>query len=667
MLSLAAPASAGGTTQIVVGRSDGSFTVRAVPSATAVAAVATARQEPGVAWAEVSSTYEATASVTPNDALFPQQWGPVRVRAPEAWGRTTGCSSLVVAVLDAGVDATHPDLVGAVLPGADCLSANGCVPESNGVDLKGHGTEVAGVVAGRGNNGIGVAGYCWSCSILPVRVLDAKGSGQDWMIAAGITWAAAHGADIINLSLAGSGDSPAMRVAVAAAIAQGVMVVAAAGNQDDTKPNEDLTVPQLPASIPGVIGVIATQQNDTPYSWTFRGPWTDVAGPGCATSSTAATSTTTQGYAKVCGTSFAAPAVAGILALAKSAFPNLTNAALEAALFSTSVPIAGGVTANGRVDAAALLDLLATQAPVAPTVTRLSGTDPARTSVVVSASVRSSAPAAVLARAEDFADALTAGPLAAKVGGPLLLTPGATLDPAVLAEVVRLKVTTVYLVGGTTALSPAIATALAGAGINAVRVAGASRYETATAIAALVGGTSVYVASATSWADAVGVSALAASLGRPILLTTGTALPAATAAALGTLGVRDATVVGGTAAVPDAVLAAVRARGITTSRLAGTTRYLTSSLVADATLAAGVSPARTWLATGQDWRDALVAGPAAAANGGVLLLIDGAQLNGSAASTWLSARGGAVRELRIVGTESSVTAAVLNGLKTLLG
>jgi hypothetical protein len=125
--------------------------------------------------------------------------------------------------------------------------------------------------------------------------------------------------------------------------------------------------------------------------------------------------------------------------------------------------------------------------------------------------------------------------------------------------------------------------------------------------------------------------------------------------------------VGGTAVVSDSVLAALRARGITTSRMAGTTRYLTSSLVADATLAAGVAPTRTWLATGQDWRDALVAGPAAAANRGVLLLIDGARLDGSTASAWLSAQSGTVNDLRIVGTESSVTAAVLTGVKTLLG
>jgi subtilisin family serine protease len=619
-----------------------------------------------VAWAEVSSTYEATASVTPNDLLFPQQWGPVRVRAPEAWGRTTG-KSLVVAVLDSGVDASHPDLAGAVLDGADCVSSTVCVPESQGVDQKGHGTEVAGVIAGRGNNGIGVAGYCWSCLIQPVRVLNASGSGQDWMIANGITWAATHGADIINLSLAGSGDSPAMRSAISGALSRGVLVVAAAGNQDETKPNEDLTVPQYPASIPGVIGVVATQQDDTPYSWTFRGPWTDLAGPGCAISTTPSGPGKAAGYAKVCGTSFASPAVAGILALAKAAFPNVANAVLESTLDSTSAPVPSGLTTNGRVDAAAFLDALATLTPVAPTVTRLSGTDPARTSVAVSVSGRSSAPAAVLARAEDFADALTAGPLAVKVRGPLLLTPGASLDGTVLGELRRLKVSTVYLAGGTTALSPAIASTLTSSGITPVRVAGASRYETASAIARLVGGTSVYVASATSWPDAVGVSALAASLGRPIVLTDAAGLPAATATALAGLGVVDATVVGGTAVVSDSVLAALRAKGITTSRLAGTTRYLTSSLVADATLAAGISPSQTWLATGQDWRDALVAGPAAAANSGVLLLIDGGRLDGTSASAWLSARTGGVRDLRIVGTELSVTASVLTLLKTLLG
>ncbi|MCU1381208.1 MAG: hypothetical protein JWN29_4191, partial [Acidimicrobiales bacterium] len=518
-------------------------------------------------------------------------------------------------------------------------------------DPNGHGTMVAGVVAARGNNGIGVAGYCWQCKILPVRGLGTNGSGQTGKIALGIFYAVDAGADIINLSLSGSGYDPGLAAAVTYAVAHQVLVVAASGN-------DGLDAPQYPADLPGVISVGASDQADQRASFSNYGSWVDVVAPGVSIASTAIGG---RYVLNVNGTSFASPAVAGILGLARSAFPTVAPSVLQDALFATSVSSAGGPSAHGRVDAAALLDAVAaTQV----TVTRLSGTDPARTSVAVSTSLRSSAPAAVLARSEDFADALTAGPLAAKVAGPLLLTPGASLDDAVLGELRRLGVSTVYLVGGTAALSPAIASTLSSSGISTERVAGTSRYETATAIAQRIGGSSVYVASATSWADAVGVSALAASQSRPVLLTAATALPAATTSALA--GVRDATVVGGTAVVSDGVLGALRARGIATSRLAGTTRYLTSSLVADATLAAGVAPTRTWLATGLDWRDALVAGPAAAANGGVLLLIDGSHLDGSAASAWLSARGGAVREVRIVGTESSVTATVLDGLKTLL-
>lgn len=602
--------------------------------------------DPTVAAVEPESVWRAV-DTTPNDTLFSQQAGLAKIRAPKAWDRTTGDPGVLLAVVDSGVDLTHPDLLGATSSnGYDFVSG-----DSDPTDENGHGTSVAGIVAGRSNNGAGIAGTCWKCTILPVRVLDAQGEGRTFDVAQGIRYAADQGAKVINLSLSGPTNSTTVALAVAYARAMGAIVVAAAGNQE--KVTDVLTVPQYPAATPGVVAVMATQANDQPYSWTYRGSWTDVGAPGCNIAPRKG-----GGYSTAfCGTSSASPLVTGVLGLAFSAFPQASSDAIESALLSSAVPIGSTVTAAGRIDAAALLDSLAASFPTAASVTRLGSADPIATSVAVSAQVRASAGAAVLARVDDFADALTAGPLAAKLGGPLLLTTSSSLDPTVAAEIKRLGATEVDLVGGTVALSSSVEDALRANGVSTVRrYAGADRFETASRIAGVVGGTSVFLASSSSFADAVGVSALAAKQGRPILLTGRDGLPAATTAALGSLGVTSVTAVGGTAVVGENVLDALRRVNLNVARIAGEDRFATSAAVADATLAAGVSAAKTWLATGLDWRDALVAGPAAASTGAVLLLVNG-QLDGSALA-WITSRSSQVHQVFVVGGTSGADATV---------
>jgi subtilisin family serine protease len=651
-LVAAAPASAGGTTDIVVGHADGTFEVRSVPAATVDASVAAAEREPGVAWAEVDSTMHAVGAITPDDPELGREWGLARTRVNEAWDHTTGDPSIVVAVVDTGVDSTHPDLAGAVLPGVDLVG------DGRTGDPAGHGTGVAGVIAGRGDNGIGIAGYCWSCTILPVRVLDARGTGSSATIAQGIQWATAHGADIINLSLAGDRSSIAFDVAVAQAVAAGITVVAAAGNQ--TSARQDLTAPQYPAATPGVIGVVATNESDAPYSWTFRGPWADVTAPGC-------TRTTAPGaaYDDECGTSFASPAVAGTIALAESAFPDVAPAAIESALYATTAATTPGVAAHGRVDAAALLDSLDATYGTAVTPVRVAGAS--RTSTAIALSQRSHATAAdvVLARSDAYADALGAAGLAGKLGAPVLLTGSASLDPAVAAEIRRLGAGTVWLAGGDAALSPAVADALRGLGVEVRRLAGATRYDTARLIAEQLGSTTAYVVQAADWPSAVAASGLAALTTSPILLVDRTSVPAATSQALARLGTTDVTVVGDASAVSDAVLTGLRAGGRTVTRVAGANRYETSKLVAALAVARGAEARRTWLATGADWPDALAAGPAAAADGGVLLLVDGRSTTTPAVSSWVQALG-RLRELVVVGGEASVTTGAVSTLTALL-
>ena len=145
------------------------------------------------------------------------------MQAPAAWTPTAGASRpIFVAVVDSGVDPAQPDLQGALVPGADFVDSTGST-----ADQYGHGTMVAGVVAARGNNGKGVAGVCWACLIMPIKVLDANGSGTAASIADGIRWAADHGASVINMSFVLSGPDPGVEEAVAYAHQHGVVVVGA--------------------------------------------------------------------------------------------------------------------------------------------------------------------------------------------------------------------------------------------------------------------------------------------------------------------------------------------------------------------------------------------------------------------------------------------------------
>ena len=288
-------------------------------------------KDPRVASIEKDGTYQAT--IIPSDPHWTQGWGPRLIHAPAAWNMTTGTSSTIIAVVDTGVDRTQPDLRGRVLKGWNFVGNNG-----NPRDDNGHGTAVAGVAAAAANNGVGIAGMCWRCEILPVKVLNASGSGSRSNIAAGIIWATKHGADVINMSLAGATPSKVIADAVTYARNHGVVVVAAAGNEGSSRRF-------YPAADPGVISVGATDGYDRLYNWSNRGSWVKLTAPGCAY-----TGKPGPAWTWWCGTSFATPVVAGIAALIKSLTPSLTRAQIERTLLNASVNVRG--VSDGRIDAA---------------------------------------------------------------------------------------------------------------------------------------------------------------------------------------------------------------------------------------------------------------------------------------------------------------------------
>lgn len=273
----------------------------------------------------------AAAAVQPNDPAWGEQWAQRQIRLPEVWEVTTGDPSIVIALVDTGVNPI-PDLDGALVPGWDFVDND---PEPQ--DTQSHGTRVASVIAARGNNGIGMAGHCWKCRIMPVRV-SAGGSVSAERLAAGIRFAVENGARIINVSLTRTGQPDAVEEqAVRYAIDNGVLVVASAGNAG----TEAL---QFPAAYPGVLGVGGTDDSDTLYFWSSRGPWVGLAAPGChmVVDPTIAPGT-------ICGTSFTPGAVSGVAGLILSRNPSLTSYQVAAALAATAKPVPG--IAWGRIDA----------------------------------------------------------------------------------------------------------------------------------------------------------------------------------------------------------------------------------------------------------------------------------------------------------------------------
>jgi len=304
-----------------------------------------------IAWAEPNQVSRPARE--PNDPYWAWQHNLRLLRLPEAWEITTGSSSIVVAVVDSGIWPTHPDLETRLLTGYDfVMDANDAMdgdgwdgdPTDSALDF--HGTHVAGIIGAAAGNRAGIAGVVWDARILPVRALGETG-GTDYDIAAGIRWAAGltvggvpanpDPARVINLSFGGYYQATVEREAVAAAIQAGVVIVAAAGN-------EDVDDKLYPAAYPGVISVSAVAPDLSPASYSNYGSWVSVSAPGGDQSVGLAgiLSTYVDGllhsptYTELQGTSMASPHVAGVAALMLAENKNLSVAQVKSILEETA-------------------------------------------------------------------------------------------------------------------------------------------------------------------------------------------------------------------------------------------------------------------------------------------------------------------------------------------
>lgn len=366
-----------------------------VPQALALLAA-----DPQVEYAEPDFVVRPDA--TPNDTYYGLQWGlnnsgqsvnrvagkaDADIDMAEAWNTTTGGGGCLVAVIDTGVQASHPDLDGNLWSNPGEIPGNGLDDDGDGYiddtrgwdfyagdndpdDEDGHGTHVAGTIAARSNNGVGVAGIAWSCKIMPLRFIGPDGGAISDAIAA-IDFAVTHGAKVSNNSWGGTNYSAALYDAIRSARDAGHIFVAAAGND---AVNTDSS-PHYPSGfdLDNIVSVAATDNTDLLAGFSNYGTATvDLGAPGKDIASTYKGSA----YVYMSGTSMASPHVAGVAALVWLKNPGFSYTQVIDRLFATARPVAalsGKTRTGGMLNAQAALAAAANTAPVVDITSPVNG------------------------------------------------------------------------------------------------------------------------------------------------------------------------------------------------------------------------------------------------------------------------------------------------------
>ena len=293
-----------------------------------------------------------------NDPSFGILWGlhntgqsggtvDADIDAPEAWSLTTGSSSVIVAVVDTGVDYSHPDLAANMIAGYDTRNN-----DNNPMDDNGHGTHCAGTIGAVGNNGVGVTGVNWNVKIMPLKFLSSSGSGYTSDAIEAFAWGYSHGARIFSNSWGGYGIDYALRDAIN--LYPDALFICASGNGDAYgNPYNTDTYPHSPSSLPNanILSVTATDRYDQRAYWANYGATSvDVAAPGVSIYSTIPGSA----YGYKSGTSMATPHVAGVAALVKSVNPSATVSEVKSAIMNgvdVKSGLSGKCLTGGRVNA----------------------------------------------------------------------------------------------------------------------------------------------------------------------------------------------------------------------------------------------------------------------------------------------------------------------------
>lgn len=391
----------------------------------------------GVLFCFVCTYAVPTLALTPEDEYLSEQWYLENIAAYDAWDVHTGDGSVVVAILDTGIDLDHPDLeeniwvnTGEIADDGIDNDNNGWVDDVNGYDFidddgtpvptqgesfdegaVSHGTVIAGIVGAVGDNDEGIAGIVWDVQLMSVRILDNQGIGDSNLARQGVEYAVANGAHVINLSFTGFDFDDALRRAIEDAYEAGVVVVAAMGNADNGGINIDHS-PIFPACFgeraqeDWILGVAATDENDVKSDFSNYGAvCTDISAPGedifSAVYQDDDWQAVSEGFYEEgwSGTSMASPMVAGAAALLKSAYPSLTPDDIKSVLRLSVDPVtatgdAKGKMGAGRLNIATALELAASYASQSES-TSSGSASPARSSYRIAVAPESGSPPTV--------------------------------------------------------------------------------------------------------------------------------------------------------------------------------------------------------------------------------------------------------------------------------
>jgi subtilisin family serine protease len=269
-----------------------------IPDGEAQAVINYLANQEDVNYVEPNYHMEAT-EIIPNDPGWSNQYNLSAIRAPAGWSINSGAVWVTIAILDSGIDLSHPDLFVRILPGYDFVNNDNDPQDDNG-----HGTHVAAIAAASSNNNVGIAGVNWGANIMPIKVLDASAMGTYANLAAGIVWATDHGAQVINLSLGGASPSFVLLDAVNYAYQRGVILVGSTGNAG-------IPAVLYPAAYDPVIAIGATDINNDWAGFSNHGQEIDLVAPGMNIYS----AFTGGGYGYRSGTSMAVPHVSGLAAI----------------------------------------------------------------------------------------------------------------------------------------------------------------------------------------------------------------------------------------------------------------------------------------------------------------------------------------------------------------
>lgn len=304
----------------------------------------------------VESDMEVAPDALPNDPNYSKQWHLPKIQGPSAWDHTVGDASVIIAILDTGVDPAHPDLAQLLVPGWNVYDNN-----SDTRDVYGHGTSVAGSASAMGNNGLGIASVTWRSRIMPIRISSTTGGATFSAMAKGLTYAADNGARVANISYNSAARSATVQSAAKYLHDRGGVVTISSGNDSQYIEAADNAY---------VLAVGATTSSDGLASFSNRGQFVDLVAPGSSIYTTA----NGGGYRSVSGTSFSAPITAGVAALVFSVNPGLSGGQVQDVLKQTADDLGGAgydtSYGHGRVNAyRAVLAALSAVPPVAPDTT----------------------------------------------------------------------------------------------------------------------------------------------------------------------------------------------------------------------------------------------------------------------------------------------------------